>query len=198
MQEMELKAMKKEARNLVSARLDASVLPRQIHALRLAELLFSPGEFSHISSLVAFIPYKMEPDILPILEKWLKSGRTLWLPCYDDASRAYALSAVKGLDSSWLVPGKCGIPEPRPGLPRVQAPFPFSRETLWLVPGLAFTKTGKRLGRGGGYYDRMLRGSGGIRLGIAYDVTLLPDIPTADHDESVDYLLTESQFISCA
>ena len=197
MREMELKAMKKEVRDLVTARLAGTVLPEGVHAARLMKLLFSPGEYSHASGLVAFIPYKMEPDILPILQEWLKSGRVLWLPCYDDASRAYTLAAVKGLDSAWLLPGKWGIPEPRPGLPRLHAPFPFAEDTLWLVPGVAFTESGKRLGRGGGYYDRMLRGSGGIRLGMTYDLAVLPDLPSTEHDESVDYLLTETRFIPC-
>jgi len=65
---------------------------------------------------------------------------------------------------------------------------------LILVPGLAFTRDGRRLGRGGGYYDRLLalHRPHAVVLGTCFDLQIVPDIPCEAHDERVDDLITES------
>ncbi len=65
---------------------------------------------------------------------------------------------------------------------------------LFLVPGLAFTASGQRLGRGGGYYDRLLlrRGSESITLGVCFAAQLWDAIPIETHDQQVDAVLTEA------
>ena len=70
--------------------------------------------------------------------------------------------------------------------------------TLVLVPLLAFTPDGRRLGYGGGYYDRTLaklRAEGEVfACGVAYAGQEVPDLPTDDHDEPLDGILTEKYF----
>jgi 5-formyltetrahydrofolate cyclo-ligase len=63
---------------------------------------------------------------------------------------------------------------------------------LMLVPGLAFSPDGRRLGRGGGYYDRLLANlpSGVPRLGVCFSFQVIPEIPTEPHDERVNALVT--------
>lgn len=60
-----------------------------------------------------------------------------------------------------------------------------------IVPGLGFTKDGRRLGRGKGFYDRYLESSSAVKVGIAFDHQLESDIPTDDHDVLMDFVVTD-------
>ena len=62
---------------------------------------------------------------------------------------------------------------------------------LVLVPGLAFDAQGRRLGYGGGYYDRFLRQTAAPRVGLTFDCLLLDEVPEEPHDVRVDVVLTE-------
>lgn len=67
---------------------------------------------------------------------------------------------------------------------------------LILVPGLAFDGLGNRLGRGQGYYDATLARLGhALRLGIAYDFQIVPDVPHEQHDAPVDAIATEIRLL---
>ena len=76
--------------------------------------------------------------------------------------------------------------------------IPLSRFPLVLVPGLAFSYTGHRLGRGQGHYDRVLSQYCGIKMGICFDQFLLEESwEISAHDQQMDYIVTEKQIISC-
>ena len=63
-----------------------------------------------------------------------------------------------------------------------------------LVPGLAFSKTGNRLGKGGGYYDKFLsKEPDHMTVALAYEYQLTDEIPVADHDRPVDMIVTEKE-----
>ncbi len=74
-------------------------------------------------------------------------------------------------------------------LPTPPANAPETRPEVVLVPGLAFTRTGKRLGRGKGFYDRYLADYPGIKIGLAFPEQLLEDIPTEAHDVPMDLVV---------
>jgi len=61
-----------------------------------------------------------------------------------------------------------------------------------LVPGLAFTKEGERLGRGKGYFDKYLENSQSIKIGICFDLQIKPDVLAKAHDIEMDYVITET------
>ncbi len=76
---------------------------------------------------------------------------------------------------------------PKDSVPR--SPFPIPHESgsvpkVWIVPGLAFTRTGARLGYGGGWYDRLLAGTDplDILLGVAYPFQMVEELPSEPHD----------------
>lgn len=60
-----------------------------------------------------------------------------------------------------------------------------------IVPGLGFTKDGKRLGRGKGFYDRYLEHSSAVKVGIAFDQQIEADLPTDGHDVLMDFVVTD-------
>lgn len=63
---------------------------------------------------------------------------------------------------------------------------------LIVVPGLAFTKEGERLGRGAGYFDRYLENFKGTRVGVCFELQLREQLPSEGHDEKVDVVVTEA------
>ena len=153
---------------------------------------------SAASIMVGFVPIKQEPDIFGTMERWLASGRRLFLPVFWEEDGGYRLAEVGGLDERWISRGKFGIPEPVRTITGVLPPFHFTMPAIWLVPGLAFSVDGARLGRGGGYYDRLLKGADGIKVGLLYECQIAADIPVMEYDIRMDYLLTEARTINCA
>ncbi len=70
---------------------------------------------------------------------------------------------------------------------------PLSAVDLLLVPAVAFTRAGARLGRGGGFYDRLLaqKGPGTKAWGVCFEMQIVEAIPCEPHDREVDAIVTE-------
>jgi 5-formyltetrahydrofolate cyclo-ligase len=66
-----------------------------------------------------------------------------------------------------------------------------------LIPGLAFTEKGERLGRGKGFYDKYLSDYHGIKIGICFSEQLDENLPTEKHDITLDYIVTDKKIINC-
>ena len=95
-----------------------------------------------------------------------------------------------------LSPGYKGIPEPGPWCRK--APVPFE-ETLVIVPGIAFDRSGGRIGYGGGYYDTYLAGKTKcIKAAAAYSMQITEQIPTEPSDVKMDLIITEKELIVCS
>lgn len=94
-----------------------------------------------------------------------------------------------------LSPGFGQIPEPAANMPLVTP-------DLLLVPLLAATLDGRRLGQGGGFYDRTLRRLRAearvTAIGLAWDVQLVADLPLDPWDERLDYVATPTRLVDCA
>lgn len=93
-----------------------------------------------------------------------------------------------------MQPGPFGVLEPPADLPAV----PLAQIPLLLVPGVVFDRQGHRIGWGQGYYDRILRGYSGVRVGFAYEFQVLEEIPYEPWDEAVDFLVTEAGLHPCS
>ena len=89
-----------------------------------------------------------------------------------------------------LTPGSFGIREPEPAPNRLCAPGPGSRIAV-LCPGLAFTREGKRLGYGGGYYDRYLSDYKGKIIGLAFSFQKVPLLPVEPFDLPISTIIDE-------
>ena len=143
---------------------------------------------------IGYLAFQQEPVLDQLLGNWLAHNRKLLLPRFSETTRQYELVEVTDLDSQ-IAPGHYGIREPKPQLVAIKQVI---QNSAWLVPGLAFTESGVRLGRGAGYYDRLFRQfPQGKRIGIAWEMQLLPEIPQMSWDVSMDYIVTESRIINC-
>ena len=74
-------------------------------------------------------------------------------------------------------------------------PIKIKEVDVFLVPGVAFTTSGKRLGRGGGYYDKLLsKYPDTLKIGITFNERIMQDLPTESHDISMDYVFTNDKY----
>lgn len=94
---------------------------------------------------------------------------------------------------SELVRGRFGIPEPAPDAPEV----PPTEPDLIVVPGVAFDRSGNRIGFGKGYYDRLLESASARTVGAAYAFQILESVPTEPHDRRMDFLMTPEWLVDC-
>ena len=100
------------------------------------------------------------------------------------------------IDEEWalhLEKSEKGVLQPKEGSGEVLSPDGGDGIVV-LVPGLAFDKAGRRLGRGGGYYDRFLARpdmAAAVRIGVCWSVQVVPEIPTDDFDMRMDWVCHE-------
>ena len=137
---------------------------------KLAELQFRPP-------IAVYLASPQEIDLSPFIRKMRTTGVTVVAPRWN--GETYELAVLKGLDDAHLRQGPMGIREP------AEAEIVPPREVgVWLVPGLAFTRNGKRLGYGGGWYDRLLADAtkDAVKLGIAHAFQVVDDLPSEPHD----------------
>lgn len=149
----------------------------------------------HVLAWISFFPG--EADLSSFMDEQLDS-RQIYLPRIRDD---HALDFVS-VGKDWLGSmdkGEFGIPEPS-GIGSHSFDPANINEAIVLVPGLAFGRDGSRLGRGKGYYDQFLSRSrivGVTKIGICWELQLLPTVPTDSNDVHMDFICTEQGIVSC-
>jgi len=144
-------------------------------------------------TVLFFAPLPDEVDLWPLLDDFLAAGKVAALPRFDSTTQSYLAVRVRNLTED-IVAGKFGIREPRADCPRIEP----GRLDLILVPGVAFDWGGRRLGRGRGYYDRLLSNHRALKAAIAFDEQMVGEIPAEPHDARMDFILTPSHCVKCA
>ncbi|HUA37332.1 MAG TPA: 5-formyltetrahydrofolate cyclo-ligase [Candidatus Sulfopaludibacter sp.] len=144
-------------------------------------------------TILFFAPLPEEPDVWPLLEKMLPTKKICALPAFNSTARTYLARQVRNLTSD-LSAGKFGIREPSATCGEIR-PDQFD---LVLVPAVAFDWHGHRLGRGGGFYDRLLAKAHGIKCGVAFDAQMVKAIPAETHDVRMDFIATPSRLVKVA
>ena len=129
------------------------------------------------AAVAAYLATSVEVDVRGAIEALLARGVAVAVPRWNGVS--YDLVRLTGFGDGLLREGPMGIAEPVGG----EATRPCDI-AAWIVPGLAFTEDGRRLGYGGGWYDRLLAGArdGVPTLGVAYPFQIVHDIPAEPHD----------------
>ena len=135
-------------------------------------------------TLLCYVSTSLEPDTRRIIASaWERGQQTAFPVCTAQGEMQFCLA------QSWddLVPGAYGIPEPSGR----EVPV-ITDKTVCIVPGYAFTADGKRLGKGGGYYDRFLAAHPEVfTLGLTYAFLLQAEIPCEPHDIGVNAVITD-------
>jgi 5-formyltetrahydrofolate cyclo-ligase len=146
------------------------------------EVLCRLALWDRSSSILLYTPIAGEPDPLPLMQ--MPGNRSFLFPkITGDRLEVYRHSA----GSLWTV-GPFGIREPDPESWEAASP---AEVDLALVPGLAFDPKGGRLGRGKGFYDRLLGDPGfrGIKIGFAWEWQIIGEVPGMAHDIRMDFVL---------
>ena len=179
--------LKSELRAHIRSRLEKiSPAVRAVESIELCERLQTQIHSAH--TILFFAPLTDELDIWPVLELSLALGTNCALPFYEAEKGTYGARLLKTLDTD-IVNGKFDAREPAVTCEQIE----LNQFDLVLVPGMAFDLHGNRLGRGQGFYDRLLAETSGIKCGVAYDFQLLETIPAETHDEKVNFILTPSR-----
>ncbi len=142
--------------------------------------LFRSPEFKRARVVMFFISRRDEPDTLIMMRDALRAGKRVVAPLLDLARRRIVVSELKSLEGT-LERGPYGILQPKKSAYRK---ISTKKLDLVLVPGVAFTRRGVRLGRGGGYYDRFLAAIPKRTpfVGLAFKSQIVKSLPTLSHD----------------
>ena len=127
-----------------------------------------------------------EPDTFNLISELLSTGKEICVPITDVETFTITPSRLVSLAN--LIKGAYGIYEPRENIS-----VPVSEIDIALIPGIAFTTSGDRLGFGKGYYDRFLKDFKGFKIGIGYDFQITDEIPADKHDIKMDMIVTEKR-----
>lgn len=147
----------------------------------------SSREFGAARVVMLFLSNPHEVDTAPLALKCWQAGKTVVVPKVSWDQRRMLPVEISSLHTNITTTGP-GVREPVAG-----KPVPIDLIDLVLVPGLGFTETGYRIGRGMGFYDRFLAQSEfiGVSCGFAFDEQIVPNLPVLDHDIPLSMLITD-------
>jgi len=140
-------------------------------------------------TVALYAPIRGEVPTRDILIAALQDEKIVCYPLSHVHGRILAFRAIKS--ESELEPGRLGVREPTNSADLIAV----DEIDLFVVPGLGFSPDGKRLGRGGGYYDATLKAASARsrRVGLAFNDQIVDTIPTNSDDVDMDLVVTESQ-----
>jgi 5-formyltetrahydrofolate cyclo-ligase len=158
------------------------------------------GNASPASSLVVSEIWKNASSVLLYSAIGTEADTSLLLSAAEGRSILFPKISGESLDLYRMIPesrwvdGRFGIAEPDP---RNWQPSRLTDVDLALVPGLAFDLHGGRLGRGRGFYDRLLseRAFRGSKIGFGWDWQIVDLVPSEEHDIRMDYIVTERKLL---
>ncbi len=164
------------------------------HSAAIADAFIASAPYTDCRTLVAYLSLPREVCTDALVEQAWRDGKRVLAPRVGADDTTLELVEIR----SWsdVKPGFRGIREPTGTTIAAAGP-----STVLLVPGLGFTDDGRRLGRGGGHYDRLLRTLSDdtadpvLPCGIVLEAQLVPDLPAEPHDQRVRMIVTEHRLI---
>lgn len=186
---MDKKQRRRQMKEILSSLDEASLTKMSsLIAKNLSQLFSELNVIQQKICIGAFAPIAKEPvmDLLQTQELEKLTSYPAYDPRLDEMNfkmaRMRDLVPSKDFGTEILGPGSNAL-EVLPG--------------LILIPGLAFSEQGDRLGRGKGFYDKYLSRYTGVKIGVCFEVQLVDSIPTEFHDVPLDYIVTEKKIIKC-
>ncbi|MBO4788525.1 MAG: 5-formyltetrahydrofolate cyclo-ligase [Lachnospiraceae bacterium] len=180
MEKSELRKVMKRKRSSLSAE---RIL---LYSGCIAEHLVERREYTDASVVLAYMSFSSEVNTHFLIEKAWRDGKRVAVPkCVDEKSMEFEY--IRSFDD--LAPGRYGIMEPVTG---ESVNYDAEEKCLLLLPGVAYTNSGDRLGYGGGYYDRYQKKHEQIpRVMLAYSLQETESLPVDEQDVPADIIVTE-------
>lgn len=187
-----LQADKKQMREMVLARRDA-MLPaaRAVASHAIVEKICALPQYRQANVVLIYMGFGSEIETQALLERVLADAKTVVLPRVDRASQSLILHVVRNV--SELVTSKWGIREPHVAAPSM----PIHAIEFMLMPGVAFDRSGNRLGYGRGYYDKLLSAASPAlaRLAAGFACQIVDAVPVGPNDQKTDMIITENEIV---
>lgn len=172
---------KKELRKkMLELRSAIPVQYRKLKSQQLCDQILSSEIYVKSTAIYGFIPFGSEIDITRVLTQAVIDGKRTAVPrVHGDTMDFYYIRGASDLE-----PGFKGILEPKKDMPLALDECPFI-----LAPGVAFTRSGYRMGYGKGFYDKYLASHKAFAVGVCFEEQLLPEIPTTSTDICLNGIL---------
>ena len=159
--------------------------------------IISSPEFRAARVVMLYLALPTEVDAAAIALKAWQTGKSVVVPKVTWDQKRMLPIEITSLTTG-LTTTTGGVLEPIGG-----CPMPLNMIDMVVVPGLGFTNSGHRIGRGMGFYDRFLAQNDflGVSCGIAFDEQIMPELPMLDHDIPLGMLATDRgirRFASCS
>ncbi len=187
---MEKVELRQEMRNRLLA---LSAEQRKEKSRKACRNLISTEPYQDASIIMMYLSLPHEVDTTEaILHAW-QLGKTVAVPKISWQQRHMIAVQITSLDTGFST-GAWGLRNPMTGVP-----IPFGQIDLVVTPALGFDRKGNRLGRGGSFYDRFFANKDltAARCGLAFAEQILESVPTMEHDEPVELLVTDEEVIQC-
>ncbi|BAU29884.1 5-formyltetrahydrofolate cyclo-ligase [Aneurinibacillus soli] len=196
--EADKKQEKKRLRHdMLAKRATMEAEERQMKSDAVVRHLLAMPEIQEAERIFTFLSFGDEVNLDTFVDACVESGKQIYIPKTDPTSKQMTLYRFK--DWGDLVSGPYGIREP--GVTRAGA-WCWQGEEFHaiIVPGVAFTPSGLRMGYGGGYYDRFLAALSKKPLlaAVCFDVQMVDSLPFEPHDSRVDRIITEQGVTICS
>lgn len=136
-----------------------------------------------VGKLFSYMALAEEPDLLDAMKTAKTWGWKVYIPAVLEPPKMEAALWTKQLTKTSL-----GFYQPQ----ELSVIAPEELSVLW-IPGVAFDSEGYRLGMGGGFYDRFLQSTKGVKIGIGWSFQLIKEIPKETHDFKMDLVITEKE-----
>ena len=175
---MDKKTLRKQIREQKRAMTPGQI---EIASEKLVQMFLETELYRNAKTIYGYLPYNQEVRTVPILEQALADGKRVAVPkVYDEEMKFIYLPDLTQVET-----GYAGIPEPI-----ADGPIGDDPTALVLMPGMAFTKEGHRIGYGGGFYDKFLANAPNHpTIALCYGFQIVEDLPTEEFDVPVDIVL---------
>ncbi len=180
---------KKEIRkNMISKRDNILKEAKEIMDKNIILKLKESEYYKKSKNIFIYLGFGSEIDTMSYIQEFINEGKHIFIPRTDIKTKKMEAVEITSLEG--LKENKYGILEPE---------FCKNNLDLIILPGVAFDLVGKRIGYGGGYYDRYLENIDKkiIKVALIYDFQLLENVPAEEHDIKADYIITETMSIKC-
>jgi 5-formyltetrahydrofolate cyclo-ligase len=177
-------AVRKHLREVLAAMSEAE---RHQKSLAACSLVATAPEFAAARVVMLFLSTPAEIDTASLALKCWQAGKTVVVPKVSWDQRRMLPVEISSLNAGLAITGP-GVREPIGG-----KPIPVDFIDLVIVPGLGFTPTGHRIGRGMGFYDRFLAQPEflGVSCGLGFEQQVVEELPVLDHDVPLGMLVTD-------
>ena len=159
----------------------------KLHIASLPQIKASPW-FAKAKTVAIYISQSFEFPMQDIFELCVEQQKTVVAPAFEKDK----LIEFRGINH-WPT----DLVDDQIFQPNFGKPVEASKIDVFFVPLVAFDRSGKRLGRNGGYYDRLFaqKEIQGVKVGVGFEFQDCLSVPVEDHDVSMDYILTEKKLI---